>query len=76
MAPSRPVDHKFIADLCARHGNGDYYTVAGRFCEAKKLSARDKLRIARLAEQQKMVDEAGVGAAKQGYVVAGAEKKR
>jgi len=75
MAPSRAVDHKFIADLCARHSNGDYYTVVDRFCEAKKLTARDKLRIRRLAERQAAVVKAIDLAAEQGYIVAPREKK-
>lgn len=45
------VDHEFLADLCARHAGG-YYTAAENFCKQKGLSARDRLRIKRLASQQ------------------------
>jgi hypothetical protein len=75
MAPSRPVDHRFLAELCARHVDNDYYTVVGRLCAAKKLSARDKLRIRRLAERQSAIVKAIDLAGEQGYIVAPKEKK-
>lgn len=76
---SRSVDHRYIASLCARHASGDPKAAAGRFCEARQLPARDKLRIQRLAEQQgtieKVRERAAQQAAQQGYIVAPAAKK-
>jgi len=70
MKKPASVDHKRIADLCARHRSNDYYTVVDRFCEAQGLSARDKLRIRRLAEQQAIIEKAldREGLALQGYL--------
>lgn len=48
----RQVDHRYIAELCARHKSGDYVLAADRFCESKNLGALDRLRIKRLAAQQ------------------------
>lgn len=66
MAPPsqrKPVDYKKIADLVARH-KGNYYEVAGRFAAHFKLSPLDKMRIAKMAKQQKAVLEAIEKAAK------------
>jgi len=53
----RNVDHKKIADIVARH-KGNYYEVAERFAQHFKLSPLDKMRIAKLAKQQKALQEA------------------
>jgi len=50
--PRRRVDHRYIAELCARHQSGDYVMAANRFCQHQQLGALDKLRIHRLAAQQ------------------------
>lgn len=64
MSPVRkPVDHRKIADLIARHG-GNHYEVAGRFAAHFGLSKLDKLRIAKMAKQQKAIQEAIERAAK------------
>jgi len=50
--PRRRVDHRYIAELCARHQSGDYVMAANRFCQHQQLGALDRLRIHRLASQQ------------------------
>lgn len=57
-ATNRQVDHRYLAELCARHQSGDYLLAAERFCRAKDMSARDTLRIKRLAAQEAAVQAA------------------
>ena len=64
-ATNRQVDHRYLAELCARHRSGDYLLVADRFCEAKNLSARDTLRVRRLAAQEAAV-QAAIAKSKKG----------
>jgi hypothetical protein len=55
---NRQVDHRYLAELCARHQSGDYVLAAERFCAAKKLPVLDALRIKRLAAQQAAIEAA------------------
>lgn len=55
---NRQVDHRYLAELCARHQSGDYLLAAERFCRSKSMSARDTLRVKRLASQQAAIEAA------------------
>lgn len=54
----RRVDHRYIAELCARHASGDYVAAAEHFCQSKGLGTLDKLRIKRLAAQREAIQAA------------------